>query len=150
MSAAAGPAAPQESDVGTKFKELNAHPLFMTNLPDDSESNAPLEALQSLIYDDTPDNTASGFKEQGNDYFKKQKFTDARKFYTQAIDAKPEDQTLLESLYLNRAACNLKLRESFFPVCPSIDRLDGPGLLPVSAFQRTTVSLSVTALLPSS
>ena len=33
------------------------------------------------------------------------------KFYTQGVDAKPEDPQLLEALLCNRAACNLELRE---------------------------------------
>jgi tetratricopeptide (TPR) repeat protein len=33
-------------------------------------------------------------------------------FYSQAIDAKPGDPVLLESLFLNRAVCNLELSES--------------------------------------
>lgn len=54
---------------------------------------------------------AGGFKQQGNDYFKGKRYREALGFYDQAIDAKPDDKALLESLFLNRAACNLELRE---------------------------------------
>lgn len=54
---------------------------------------------------------AQNFKEQGNDYFKGKRYREAVGFYTQGIDAKPTDQTLLDALLCNRAACNLELRE---------------------------------------
>lgn len=57
---------------------------------------------------------AGGFKEQGNDYFRGKRFRESLGFYTQAIDAKPDDKALLESLFLNRAACNLELRAYIF------------------------------------
>jgi tetratricopeptide (TPR) repeat protein len=54
---------------------------------------------------------AQNFKEHGNEYFKGKRYREAANFYLQGIDAKPTDQSLLESLLLNRAACNLKLGE---------------------------------------
>lgn len=54
-----GPQA-SEIDYAAKFKEIESHPLFMRDIPTDLESNEHLEALQSLIYDDTPD-SAYGF-----------------------------------------------------------------------------------------
>lgn len=54
MNDVAGPAVP-EIDYDARFKELESHPLFMRDIPDDIEANERLEALQSLIYDDTPD-----------------------------------------------------------------------------------------------
>lgn len=56
---------------------------------------------------------AQNFKEQGNDYFKGARYRDALGFYTQGIDAKPTDLVILEALLCNRAACNLKLGESW-------------------------------------
>jgi hypothetical protein len=52
---------------------------------------------------------AQAFKENGNDYFKGRRFREAASFYTQGIDAKPTDPSLLEALFCNRAACNLEL-----------------------------------------
>ena len=58
---------------------------------------------------------AQNFKEQGNDYFKGKRYREALGFYTQGVDAKPDDKALLEALLCNRAACNLELRESWTP-----------------------------------
>jgi len=52
---------------------------------------------------------AQNFKEQGNDYFKGKRFREALGFYTQGIDAKPTNSTILEAIICNRAACNLEL-----------------------------------------
>jgi len=49
------------------------------------------------------------FKDHGNEYFQGKRYREAANYYLQGIDAKPTDQSLLESLLLNRAACNLKL-----------------------------------------
>ena len=54
---------------------------------------------------------AENFKEQGNDYYKGKRYREALGFYTQGIDAKPDDPKLQEALLCNRAACNLELRE---------------------------------------
>ncbi len=53
---------------------------------------------------------AQNFKEQGNEYFRGKRYREAIGFYTQGIDAKPENGQLGETLLLNRAACNLELR----------------------------------------
>ena len=58
---------------------------------------------------------AQNFKEQGNDYFKGKRYREAIGFYVQGIDAKPDDKALWEALLCNRAACNLELREWYFP-----------------------------------
>ena len=55
---------------------------------------------------------ARNFKNQGNEYFAGRRFREAQGFYTQAIDAKPLDNALLEILLVNRAACNLALGSS--------------------------------------
>lgn len=100
-------------------------PLFMRDLPGEDEaeqgkgkgnadetSSVALEALKSLVYDGTPDEVAENLKGQGNEYFASKRYREAIGFYTQAIEAYPTDQKLLESCYLNRAACNLNLSES--------------------------------------
>jgi hypothetical protein len=55
---------------------------------------------------------ARNFKEQGNEFFKGKRYREALGFYTQGMDAKPDDVQLKEALLLNRAACNLELRVS--------------------------------------
>lgn len=91
-------------------EELDQTPLFMKSLPDNYEDNETIQALQSLAFEGTPDEVASQFKEQGNDYFKGKRYKEAIQFYTQAIDANPTDKALLESIYSNRAASNLELQ----------------------------------------
>jgi len=58
---------------------------------------------------------AQTFKDHGNEYFKGKRYREALGFYTQGIDAKPNDSVLLEVLLCNRAACNLELGKSSCP-----------------------------------
>ncbi|KAG1053657.1 hypothetical protein G6F43_004277 [Rhizopus delemar] len=90
--------------------ELSKIPLFMTQLPE--EENDTLSALQSLVFDGTPEEVAQNFKEQGNDCFRagKIKYKDAITFYTKAIDTECKDQKIIEACLVNRAACNLELQ----------------------------------------
>ncbi|CDU26178.1 related to CNS1-cyclophilin seven suppressor [Sporisorium scitamineum] len=99
-------------DLESTLKSWDSVPLFMKDLPTSSDpgTDTALEALQSLTFDGTPDEVATNFKTQANDYFKSKRYREALGFYTQAIDAAPEDKALLETLYANRAACNLELQ----------------------------------------
>lgn len=50
---------PLVQNVEKKLKEMDSIPLFMQSLPSDEDQPvAALEALQSLIYDGTPDGMA--------------------------------------------------------------------------------------------
>ncbi|TKY88478.1 hypothetical protein EX895_002466 [Sporisorium graminicola] len=100
----------QPRDLESTLKSWDSVPLFMKDLPTDESTDTALEALQSLAFDGTPDEVASNFKQQANDYFKAKRYREALGFYTQAIDAAPQDKALLETLYANRAACNLELK----------------------------------------
>ncbi|KAG9090770.1 hypothetical protein FRC06_000888 [Ceratobasidium sp. 370] len=106
-------------------------PLFMRELPSDNDTfesdNNTLAALQSLIHEGSPEEVASNFKDQGNEYFKGRRFREAMGFYTQGIDAlttqstegqgstikrtpvQEKDRPLYNALLLNRAAANLEL-----------------------------------------
>ncbi|KAJ3758230.1 40S ribosomal protein S7 [Lentinula raphanica] len=107
----AGPQPLTSDDLQAKLDSFDSIPLFMRSLPDeDPAENNSLAALQSLVHEGTPDEIAENFKEQGNDYFKGKRFRDAIGFYTQGIDAKPDNPSLLEALLCNRAACNLELK----------------------------------------
>ena len=57
---------------------------------------------------------------QGNEYFKGMRYREAISFYNQGVDAKPRDDAILEALLLNRAACNLELRERMKLYCGSM------------------------------
>jgi len=107
----AGPAIRERPTEEEALASFDSVPLFMKSLPDDEE-DPTLAALQSLIYEGTPDEIAQNFKEQGNEYFKGKRFREALGFYTQGVDAKPTDQTILEALLCNRAACNLELKNN--------------------------------------
>ncbi|KAI8976953.1 hypothetical protein BDB01DRAFT_802163 [Pilobolus umbonatus] len=89
--------------------EMSKIPLFMTDLP--SEENDTLAAIQSLIFDGTPEEVAQNFREQGNDCFRagKSKYKDAIAFYTKAIETECPDQSIIEACLANRAACHLEL-----------------------------------------
>jgi len=74
---------------------------------------------------------AQNFKEQGNEYFRGKRYREALGFYTQGVDAKPDDVQLKEALLLNRAACNLELGPPhYFPsvllfrlICEAVRKL---------------------------
>ncbi|KAL1915347.1 uncharacterized protein VTP21DRAFT_6805 [Calcarisporiella thermophila] len=113
MSAPQGPdfQRPEWALSGDSFlEEMNKIPLFMSSMPQDAEENDSLMALQSLVYDGTPEEIAENFKNQGNDCFKTRQFQDAIKHYTQGLEAKCSDSALNEQLYVNRAAANLELQ----------------------------------------
>ncbi|KAI4212018.1 MAG: hypothetical protein LQ351_005200 [Letrouitia transgressa] len=103
-------------------------PLFMSSLEnttDDDGENVQLEAIKALQYEGTRAEVALNFKEQGNEMVAEKRWKDAREFYTKGILAlKQERQELPEDLvsedekekaieeacYVNRALCNLELR----------------------------------------
>ncbi|RKP13803.1 hypothetical protein BJ684DRAFT_9548 [Piptocephalis cylindrospora] len=91
------------------LEEMDQVPLFMKDLPDDTEDNVAIQALQALAFDGTPEEIAENFKNQGNEQFSGKNWKEAVKFYTQALDQKCEDQALNVACYTNRAAANLEL-----------------------------------------
>ncbi|RPD67088.1 40S ribosomal protein S7 [Lentinus tigrinus ALCF2SS1-7] len=101
---------PQPIPLDEKLAAFDNVPLFMKSLPEDSSEDVALSALQALVHEGTPDENAQNFKEQGNEYFKGKRYREALGFYSQGVDAKPEDKILLEALLCNRAACNLELK----------------------------------------
>ncbi|KAK8227527.1 hypothetical protein HDK90DRAFT_62494 [Phyllosticta capitalensis] len=69
--------------------ELNRTPLFMTSLDETDGAgggNDALEALKAMAYEGTKAECAGNFREQGNECAKAKQWSDARGFYTQAID----------------------------------------------------------------
>ncbi|KAG5416689.1 CNS1 [Candida metapsilosis] len=95
------------------MQELNRLPFFMTKLDEtDGEGgeNVELEALKSLAYEGDPDEIATNFKNQGNDCFKAKQYKNAVIYYTKGLEVDCGVDDLNKALYLNRAACNLELR----------------------------------------
>lgn len=93
------------------LKEMEKVPLFMTDLS--KEQNSYLDALQALLYDGTPDEIATNFKNNGNESLQRgntQGFRDAVIQYTKALEVNPEDSELRAVLFCNRALANLKLQ----------------------------------------
>uniref|UniRef100_A0AC35UB88 TPR_REGION domain-containing protein n=1 Tax=Rhabditophanes sp. KR3021 TaxID=114890 RepID=A0AC35UB88_9BILA len=98
-------------------KEINQHPAFMTEMPEDGgsqEFNEYIEALRALKYDngDTPEEIildAETHKKTGNKLFGLKKYRFASDEYTNGIKLKPVDFDLLSSLYGNRSAANFFL-----------------------------------------
>ncbi|KAH8986297.1 hypothetical protein EDB92DRAFT_1949214 [Lactarius akahatsu] len=117
---------PQPPSFDERIASLDSLPLFMNSLPEDPTDNVALSALQSLAHEGTPDEIAQNFKEQGNEYFRGKRYREALGFYTQGVDAKPEDGKLREALLLNRAACNLELQNhgSVLRDCAAVISLD--------------------------
>ncbi|GFT87569.1 tetratricopeptide repeat protein 4, partial [Nephila pilipes] len=88
-------------------EEMEKHPLFRTKpLDEGEEMPALVEALQQLKYDpseNTPEDLAMSYKEDGNSNFKLKKYRWAVDSYTKGIEAKCENNELNAQLYANRA-----------------------------------------------
>ncbi|TPX36182.1 hypothetical protein SmJEL517_g01638 [Synchytrium microbalum] len=96
-------------DLKSKLAELERTPLFMTALPTDGQENVAFEAMQALLYDGSPEEIATNFKNQGNEAFKERRYKDARVFYSRGLDHKCDDIDLNTTLLVNRAAAHIEL-----------------------------------------
>lgn len=108
---------PQLAEVSSKsteeiMAELNKLPFFMNDLEsgEDGEERPEVEALKALAYEGEPDEIAENFKRQGNDCYKSKKYKDAIEFYTKGLNVCCDVKYVDAALYLNRAACNLELK----------------------------------------
>lgn len=109
---------PQLSELAQKstqdiMDELNRLPFFMNELDETDGKggeNIELEALKSLAYDGEPDEVATNFKNQGNDCYKAKQYKNAAEFYTKGLEMDCDDTELNTALLVNRAACNLELK----------------------------------------
>ncbi|XP_054274161.1 DNA polymerase interacting tetratricopeptide repeat-containing, protein of 47 kDa [Macrosteles quadrilineatus] len=95
-------------------EEMEKHPFFMTKPPNPEEKLSPLmEGLQQLKYDtteNTPEELAATYKEEGNFNFKCKKYRFAILSFTEGIKQKCSDNSLNAQLYNNRAAANFFLQ----------------------------------------
>ncbi|KAI1143061.1 TPR-like protein [Hypoxylon sp. FL0543] len=142
-----GRAMTNKKTVDEVAAELKKTPFFMTEL----EENDDTEAFKALAYEGTPFEVASDFKEHGNECFRTKRWADAKEFYTKGIlvlaaeerkrakgEANPEEteedikgqRSVLESLYVNRAACHLELKNyrSCWLDCAAALRLNDKNL----------------------
>lgn len=109
---------PQLSELAQKsteevMEEINRLPFFMNELDEtdgDGGENIGLEALKSLAYDGEPDEIATNFKNQGNDCFKFKQYKNAVQYYTKGLEVNCDVDAINIALYINRAACNLELK----------------------------------------
>ncbi|KAJ2999161.1 hypothetical protein HDV02_003450 [Globomyces sp. JEL0801] len=106
------------------------HPLFMDSYVEESEDADTLTAIQSLVFEGTPEETAENFKIQGNACYAagKIKFKDAIKYYTKGISAKANDNELNSILYSNRAAVNLELVDEGIDCCLRAMEVDAQNI----------------------
>jgi tetratricopeptide (TPR) repeat protein len=105
--------------------------MILTMTTSTGEEDNLLDAFRALQHEGTRSEVIQSFKDQGNEAVKSKQWKDAKEFYSQAIAvlrAKPEDGTwdppepgheaeedqklksLQEVVYVNRALCNLELR----------------------------------------
>ncbi|KAF3766771.1 hypothetical protein M406DRAFT_25944, partial [Cryphonectria parasitica EP155] len=115
------------------LKELNSSPLFMTELEEDNEQ---LQALEALAYEGSPMENATDFKRSGNEAFGEKRWADAVEFYGRGVsimlqeearrkkgtpppeqypqgndeDEVERQRAMIGTLYSNRAACHLELK----------------------------------------
>jgi len=117
--------------------EMKKIPLFMTSLDDMDEDNDQLQAIKALAYEGTRAEQATNFRQQGNECVKSRLWSDAREFYTKALQAlkaprkqpqdpedgladarvveideegeEKEEREIEEACHANRALCNLEM-----------------------------------------
>ncbi|EZA56707.1 Tetratricopeptide repeat protein [Ooceraea biroi] len=95
-------------------EEMEKHPFFMKKAPEPDEELSPLmEGLQQLKYgedENTPEELANNYKEDGNFNYKYKKYRLAILSYTEGIKTKCKDDNLMAQLYNNRAAAHFMLQ----------------------------------------
>ncbi|KAH8267366.1 hypothetical protein KR026_001067 [Drosophila bipectinata] len=91
-------------------EEMDKHPFFMKKAPQPGDEVHPMfEGLQKLKYDpeeNTRDELALNYKEDGNFYMKHKKFRMAVYSFSEGIKSKTENPDVLAVLYNNRSAAH--------------------------------------------
>ncbi|KAH8299766.1 hypothetical protein KR044_005779 [Drosophila immigrans] len=91
-------------------EEMDKHPFFMKRAPQPGDEVHPMfEGLQKLKYDpeeNTLEELALNYKEDGNFYMKHKKFRMAVFSFTEGIKTKCENPDVLSVLYNNRSAAH--------------------------------------------
>ncbi|XP_039287295.1 DNA polymerase interacting tetratricopeptide repeat-containing, protein of 47 kDa-like [Nilaparvata lugens] len=95
-------------------EEMEKHPFFMTKAPGVNDELSPLmQGLQELKYsttENTPEELAATYKEDGNFNFKCKKYRFAIVSYTEGLRLKCQNADLNAQLYNNRGACHYFLK----------------------------------------
>lgn len=96
------------------LQEMDKHPFFMKKPPEIGDELHPmLEGLQQLKYDpmeNTTEDLAATYKEDGNFYLKHKKLRMAIYSYTEGIKLKCQNEELNSILYNNRSASQFFLK----------------------------------------
>ncbi|BFG03981.1 DNA polymerase interacting tetratricopeptide repeat-containing protein of 47 kDa [Drosophila madeirensis] len=91
-------------------EEMDKHPFFMKKAPQPGDDVHPMfEGLQKLKYDpeeNTRDELALNYKEDGNFYMKHKKFRMAVYSFSEGIKSKTDNPDVLAVLYNNRSAAH--------------------------------------------
>ncbi|XP_023217001.1 tetratricopeptide repeat protein 4-like [Centruroides sculpturatus] len=94
-------------------EEMEKHPVFRTQPIKEGEEVSPLiEALQQLKYDpneNTPEELAKNYKEDGNENFRLKKYRWAIDCYSEGLKQNCQDADLRVQLFTNRAAAHFHL-----------------------------------------
>lgn len=94
-------------------KEMDKHPFFMKEVPESGEISSPLvEGLQQLKYspeENTPEELALAYKEDGNFNFNCKQYRKAIISYTEGLKLNFNNPHLKAQLYNNRAAAHMFL-----------------------------------------
>lgn len=95
-------------------EEMDKHPFFMKQAPKPGDDVHPMfEGLQKLKYDpmeNTMEELALNYKEDGNFYMKHKKFRMAVYSFTEGIKTKCENPEVLAVLYNNRSAAHFFIK----------------------------------------
>ncbi|XP_037928538.1 DNA polymerase interacting tetratricopeptide repeat-containing, protein of 47 kDa [Teleopsis dalmanni] len=95
-------------------EEMEKHPFFMKTAPQPGDEVHPMfEGLQKLKYDpeeNTKEDLASNYKEDGNFYMKHKKFRMAVYSYTEGLKIKCDKPEVQAALYNNRSAAQYFLK----------------------------------------
>lgn len=93
---------------------MEKHPFFMKRAPEPGEELHPmLEGLQQLKFDpddNSPDELAEKYKEDGTYWLKHKKYRIAVMNYTEGIHTKCPNEELMANLYNNRSAAHFFLQ----------------------------------------
>lgn len=94
-------------------KEFDKIPMFMKKAPEDLDpmEHPEVACIQSMLYDEdqSPEELAKTYKNEGNEYFKEKNYKRAVVSYTEGLRRKCSDTELTVILYTNRAAAQFYL-----------------------------------------